>query len=110
MAYADIFNTKALVEVSGGSIVATEPSLGTHFFQDLLEGQIYPLAIDLDEDQYHHTFLTSMPNRLSEFIPIDKTLEEHLHLIRVSDFKPGCHIQIVMDDSTSKGLAFLVSD
>lgn len=47
-----------------------------------------------------------MPNRLSEFIPIDKTLEEHLHLIRVSDFKPGCHIQIVMDDSTSKGLAF----
>ncbi len=110
VAYADIFNTKALVEVSGGSIVATEPSLGTHFFQDLLEGQIYPLAIDLDEDQYHHTFLTSMPNRLSEFIPIDKTLEEHLHLIRVSDFKPGCHIQIVMDDSTSKGLAFLVSD
>ncbi len=26
-----------------------EPSLGTHFFQDLLEAQIYPLALQLDD-------------------------------------------------------------
>ncbi len=41
--YADIFNSKALVELSGEGIgPAPEPSLGTHFFQDLLEGQIFP--------------------------------------------------------------------
>ena len=41
---------KALIEYSGAGVVDTEPSLGTHFFQDLLEGQIYPLAIDSKKD------------------------------------------------------------
>ena len=44
--YGDIYNTRALVELAGPGIgPAPEPSLGTHFFQDLLEQQIYPLAI-----------------------------------------------------------------
>ena len=48
--YSDISHTGALVEVSGKGIgVAPEPSLGTHFFQDLMEAQIFPLAVNLDE-------------------------------------------------------------
>jgi hypothetical protein len=48
--YGDIYNTRSLVELAGQGIgPAPEPSLGTHFFQDLLEQQIYPLAIYLDD-------------------------------------------------------------
>ena len=56
---------KALVELAGKNIGhAPEPSLGTHFFQDLLEAQIYPLAIMLDDEQNSfsiHIFLSSYP-------------------------------------------------
>ena len=52
--YADIFNTRALVELAsnhGG--YTSEPSYGTHFFQDLVETQIFPLAVYLeDADDY----------------------------------------------------------
>ena len=50
--YSDIYNAKALVEVTGkGRGAVPEPSFGTHFFQDLLEAQIYPLAVNLDDDR-----------------------------------------------------------
>ena len=41
--YGDIYNTRALVELAGEGIgPAPEPSFGTHFFQDLVESNIYP--------------------------------------------------------------------
>ena len=44
--YADIFNARALVELAVGEQGAIpEPSYGTHFFQDLVEANIYPIAV-----------------------------------------------------------------
>jgi len=37
--YADIYNTRALIELSADA-TAPDPSYGTHFFQDLLEARI----------------------------------------------------------------------
>ena len=69
--YADIFNSKALVELSGQGIgPAPEPSLGTHFFQDLLEGQIFPLATYIGEDDFNRDFFYKTPNRLAEWIDV----------------------------------------
>ncbi len=52
VSYADICNAGALVELSGGEFgVAPDASLGTHFFQDLMEAEIYPLAVPLDEPE-----------------------------------------------------------
>lgn len=52
--YADIFNARAIVELTGSEVgIPDEPSLGTHFFQDLLEGQIYPLAVNLNRDTFN---------------------------------------------------------
>ena len=44
--YADFYNTRALVEIGWGQ-GKNRPTLsyGTHFFQDLVESHIYPLAI-----------------------------------------------------------------
>lgn len=113
ISYGDIYNTRALVELAGEGIgSAPEPSFGTHFFQDLMEAQIYPLAIYLkDEDAiFNREFFYKTPNRLSRWIEADASLKKCLRLIRVSDFKPGQHACLVMNDDLGKAVAFLEAD
>lgn len=106
--YADIFNTKALVELSGEGIgPAPEPSLGTHFFQDLLEGQIFPLATYIGEDDFNRDFFYETPNRLAEWINVEPSLFERLRLIKVSDYMPDHHLELIMNGIDGRAVAFL---
>ncbi len=106
--YADIFNTKALVELSGEGIgPAPEPSLGTHFFQDLLEGEIFPLATYIGEDNFNRAFFYDTPNRLAEWIEVEPALFDRLRLIKVSDYKANHHLELVMNGQEERALAFL---
>ena len=106
--YADIFNTKALVELSGEGIgPAPEPSLGTHFFQDLLEGEIFPLATYIGEDNFNRDFFYDTPNRLAEWIEVEPALFDRLRLIKVSDYKANHHLELVMNGQEERALAFL---
>ena len=106
--YADIFNTKALVELSGEGIgIAPEPSLGTHFFQDLLEGQIFPLASTVGKDDFNRPFFYDTPNRLAEWIAVEPDLFNYLRLIKVSDYKPDHHLELVMNGIEGRAVAFL---
>ena len=107
--YGDIYRTKALVELAGKDIgPEPEPSLGTHFFQDLMEGNIYPLAIQLDSETtiYNHDFFYNTPNHVCEWLDIKGELENSLRLIRVSDFKPNHTIRIVMNDEEKQAIAY----
>ena len=109
IAYGDIYNTRALVELAGEGIgPAPEASLGTHFFQDLLEAQIFPLAIYMDDEQtiFNQKFFFDTPNRLAERIMVDEKLLSTLRLIKVTDYAPDSFIQIVMNDEKSLALAF----
>jgi hypothetical protein len=114
IAYGDIYNTRALVELSGSDIgmVATEPSFGTHFFQDLVEANIYPLAIPLDDEgvSFNRSFFYDTPNCLVDWIPEYASLADSLRLIAVDSYRPGCHLDLVMDDEQSRAVAFLVPD
>lgn len=106
--YADIFNARALVELSGTGIgPEPEPSLGTHFFQDLLEGEIFPLSTHIGEDIFCHEFFETTPNHLEEWLEADPTLSNTLRLIRVNDFREGHHLELVMDGTQGKAMAFL---
>jgi hypothetical protein len=89
-----------------------EPSLGTHFFQDLLEAQIYPLAIYLDDpaNVFSRPFFEGTPNRVSEFIQAEERIQASLRLIRVEDYRQGAHIRIVMSDEKSQAVAYLVNE
>jgi hypothetical protein len=110
IAYGDIYHTRALIEVTGqGFGLPPEPSLGTHFFQDLLESQIYPLAIQLDDprSQFNLAFFGNTPNRLLDWLPEAADLQPTLKVIRVSDYAPGAHIKVVMNDEIGKAVAFL---
>ncbi|HPK26742.1 MAG TPA: PEP/pyruvate-binding domain-containing protein [Anaerolineaceae bacterium] len=109
--YGDIYNAKALVELTGGSVgIPDEPSLGTHFFQDLLEGQIYPIAVNLSKDKFQREFFEASPNHLSDWITPEAGLETRLRLIQVSDASPNSHLDLVIDDATGQALAFLVHE
>ncbi len=108
--YGDIYNTKALVELAGPGVgPAPEPSLGTHFFQDLIEQQIFPLAIVLEDEQsaFNREFFERTPNRAAEWIQVDEKILGSLRVIRVSDFRPGAFMRIVMSDEKSRAVAYL---
>ncbi len=113
IAYGDIYHTRALVEVTGeGFGLPPEPSLGTHFFQDLLESQIYPLALQLDDPhtEINNRFFESTPNRLVDWLPEASSFTNSLKVIRVKDYDPQAHIKIVMNDEIGKAVAFLQRD
>lgn len=111
--YGDIYHASALIELAGEKIgLPPEPSLGTHFFQDLLESQIYPLAIHLDqpENKFSHEFFYNTPDRASEWVTEPPELDDSLRLIRVHDFRPGHHLEIIMSDEKGVAIAILRPD
>jgi hypothetical protein len=110
VSYADIHNTGALIELSGRIIgTGPEPSLGTHFFQDLMEAQIYPLAVPLDADNtyFNWNFLNETPNVIRNFVEVDETVAGCVHLIDIHAYRPGNHIELIMDDVQGQAIAFL---
>jgi hypothetical protein len=113
IAYGDIYKSRALVELAGeGCGLPPEPSLGTHFFQDLLESQIYPLALHMDDPRtyFNEDFFDKSPNHSNEFIQADPKFLHCLRLINVEDYAPGCKIKILMRSDISRAVAFLVPD
>jgi hypothetical protein len=104
--YADIFNSRALVEVaSHKSGFAAEPSYGTHFFQDLVESQIYPLAIYPDEpgDHLNLDFIRQAENQMTKFIPAQTKASRCIKVIHIPTERPGFHMELVMDGQSGVG-------
>ncbi|MFN2111372.1 MAG: PEP/pyruvate-binding domain-containing protein, partial [Anaerolineae bacterium] len=107
--YADIFNTKVLVEiplVREGS--TAEPSYGTHFFQDLIETGIFPLPIVPGPGaMLNTTFIKSAPNLLGELLPADASYAAYIHVIDVPAFSKGRYLEIVMNDEEERAVGYL---
>jgi hypothetical protein len=104
--YADIFNTRALVELTskkGG--YASEPSYGTHFFQDLVETQIYPLAISQEEpgDSLNLDFIRQAADQMPKLFPEQNQASRCIKVIRIPAERPGFHLEIVMDGKQALG-------
>lgn len=112
VAYSDIYNSRALVELAGEKVGASpEPSFGTHFFQDLMEANIYPLAVFLDDANtiFKREFFYETPNHLMDYISIENPrVIAALRLIAVSDYRPGAHMDLFMDANKGRAVAFLV--
>lgn len=85
--YADIHNTRILVEIAvsdGGA--APELSYGTHFFQDLVEAGIHSLPLHLTNEKPHTfqwNFFHNSPNHLAELLPDDASLEPYMRVLDV---------------------------
>ncbi|HET59600.1 MAG TPA: phosphoenolpyruvate synthase [Chloroflexi bacterium] len=108
--YSDIYHARALIEMTGPGIgVAPEPSLGTHFFQDLMEAKIYPLAVDLADERslFQTEWVMNAPNRLLEFVPLEGRFRDVIKVAQVEDMRSGHHLRVIMNDEQNTAVAFL---
>ncbi len=104
--YSDINNTAALIEVArkSGDYVP-DLSFGTHFFQDLVEANIYYLPLYPDEKRniFRDDFFEKSPNVLKQFAPEFKKLEK---VVKVIDVKPKV-FKLLMNAESNHALGIL---
>jgi hypothetical protein len=106
--YADIFNAKAIIELAVPQQgIVPEPSYGTHFFQDLVEAQIYPVAIYPGEggDSLNTALLNNALNCLSDLLPDDTGYAGCVKLIHLPTEREGYKLELIMDGV--QAIAFL---
>jgi hypothetical protein len=84
---------------------AAEPSYGTHFFQDLVESQIYPLAVYPDEpgDHLNWDFIKESENQMPKFISESTKASRCIKLIHISRERPGYLMEMIMDGQDGLG-------
>ncbi len=110
VSYGDIYNTRALIELSGQDVgPAPEPSYGTHFFQDLIEAEIFPLSVHLDDKNtiFNRSFFYDSPNHLREWLPDTSIREGDLRVLHVEDFLPASSMELIMDSEAGQVMAFV---
>jgi len=110
VSYADIYNTRMLVEIAmakGGE--TPEVSYGTHFFQDLVESKIYPLPLYPDDEGtiFNLAFLADAPNVLAELLPDDAALAEFVKVIDIRAASGGRTLEVVMNAERDEAVAYL---
>ncbi len=109
--YADIFNSRALIEIAmpfqnGG---APEMAYGTHFFQDLVEARIFPLALFPTEPGilFNWAFFEDAPNLLPQLLPADAAMAEYITVIDVPAVSSGRLLAIIMNADKDQALGYL---
>ena len=106
VSFAEINNANVLVEIAyeGGNLIP-ELSFGTHFFHDLVENNIFYVALFPRKTGviFNESLLYSMPNRLSEILPRYDKYANNVGLYDVEDIG----LQIVGDVVSQEVLCFV---
>jgi len=111
--YADIYNTRALIEIAQSPSSDTlEISYGTHFFQDLVETKIYslPLYPNAPGAVFNHAFFEQAANVLEELLPADAQYAPFIKVVDVPATTKGRYLELVMDSERDEGLAYLTAE
>jgi hypothetical protein len=110
--YADIFNTKVLIEMAiahNGHM--PELSYGTHFFQDLVEAGIHSLALHLglgpDSGRFDWQFFANAPNALAELSPMDEGLSGIVKVIDLAALPGGRRLHVLMNGQQDEAIGYL---
>jgi hypothetical protein len=105
VSFAEINNIAALCEISfvSGNTMP-EISFGTHFFQDLVETNIFYMALltDNKETVFNKNMLTELPNLLEKLAPEYKKYKE---TVRVSDVQ-ALKLRLMADIISQKVILF----
>lgn len=109
--YAEIFNARVLVEVAiAYGDVAPEASYGTHFFQDLVESNIYPLPIYPQEKgaAFNYHFFRNAPNKVKQFVSdMNEKCNGFISVIDVKEYTHGRTMEIIMNATEEKAVGFI---
>lgn len=108
VSYGDIYNASAIIEIPGPETSA-EPSYGTHFFQDLVESQIYPLALpaEAERGEFNRPFFEDLESEFSQLLPEDAKWAEAVRILDVPAITGGQHLQLVMNGEAGIAIAYL---
>ena len=103
--FAELSNIAALAEVafSGGNLMP-ELSFGTHFFQDLVEADIFYLALFPGERgcRFNRAFLDALPNALEGLMPASSRYKKVVKVCHL----PGDGLQLLADVVSQKLVCF----
>ena len=107
--YADIYNTAMLIEISLSDGGAAEPSYGTHFFQDLVEAHIYPLALYPEEKGtvFQWDFFEDSPNALADLLPEMASYARYVRVVDIPAVAGGQLLEVIMDGEKGEALGYL---
>ena len=96
VSFSEINNVMVLVEVAyeGGNLMP-DLSFGTHFFQDLVEGDIFYIALfpGKKDVTFNRNLFSDMPNRLADLIPKSG---KYAHVVKVYDLEQE-QLQVMCD-------------
>ena len=86
-----------------------EVSYGTHFFQDLVETNIYPLSVYPDEENttFNREFLEHSPNSLAALLPASEGLASYIRVIDVPAVTNGRLMEVVMNAEEEMAIGYL---
>lgn len=110
--YADIFNTKVLIEIAvAHDGYMPELSYGTHFFQDLVEAEIHSLALHLGDETENATlkwdFFRNASNQLGELLPEDVRMEPYLKVIDLAHLPDNPRLHVLMNGARDEAIGYL---
>jgi hypothetical protein len=108
--YQDINHTLILAEIAFEKAGYTpEVSYGTHFFNDLVEAQITPVAIlpDHGDAVFKEDFFIKASNQLAAMAPDLTSFESTVHVIHVPASSDGRFLQVYQNNQKQKGIGFL---
>ncbi len=109
--YADIYHTAMLVELglAEGNGAGPEVSYGTHFFQDLVEARIYPLAVYPGQQGvvFAWDFFCDAPNHLADLAPEAARYADYVRVIDVPEASGGKFLEVIMDGERSQAMGYL---
>jgi hypothetical protein len=107
--YEGINHTRVLAEIAMRQPGASpEPSFGTHFFNDLVEANIVPLAIypDTPGTVFREEFFLQCPNALASLDPKLQT-GDVARVIDVPACTQGQYLQVYLSSEEQQGVGFL---
>ncbi len=108
--YQDINRTRILAEIAFEQDGFTpEVSLGTHFFSDLVEAGIVPIALypDQEGNVFRESFLLEMPNSLAALVPEYAAYAPVVRVIHLPACAGGRYLQVSQNARQQKGMGFL---
>lgn len=110
--YADIYNTKVLIELGVAQDgKPPELSYGTHFFQDLVESGIHslPIPLHLEGASFNWRFFRLAPNSLGKLLPEDEKLSKYLQVIDLPQVTNGYRLDVLMDGTNNdEAIGYLI--
>ena len=107
--YADIDAVAVLVEIASERGESADVSYGTHFFQDLVESDIFYLPVYPDDiaTDFNREFFAKSPNILKKLLPELGDFENTVRVIDVPMSAGGALARVVADPETRNAVCFL---